>query len=46
MIVETCPQYLLLEDNLYNKDKFEGAKYVMSPPLRKRRHKLPLGRIV
>ncbi|RRH40498.1 dihydropyrimidinase, partial [Clostridioides difficile] len=30
MIVETCPQYLLLEDNLYNKDKFEGAKYVMS----------------
>ncbi|EGT5272000.1 dihydropyrimidinase [Clostridioides difficile] len=36
MIVETCPQYLLLEDNLYNKDKFEGAKYVMSPPLRKK----------
>ncbi len=37
MIVETCPQYLLLEDNLYNKDKFEGAKYVMSPPLRKKK---------
>lgn len=36
MIVETCPQYLLLEDDLYDKDEFEGAKYVMSPPLRKK----------
>ncbi|NMS91655.1 dihydropyrimidinase [Clostridioides difficile] len=36
MIVETCPQYLLLEDDLYDKDGFEGAKYVMSPPLRKK----------
>ncbi|MCC0633981.1 dihydropyrimidinase [Clostridioides sp. ZZV15-6388] len=36
MIVETCPQYLLLEDSLYNKDEFEAAKYVMSPPLRKK----------
>lgn len=35
---ETCPQYLLLNDSLYGeKDStsFEGAKYVMSPPLRK-----------
>jgi dihydropyrimidinase len=35
--VETCPQYLLLNDSYYaEEDKsFEGAKYVMSPPLRK-----------
>lgn len=35
---ETCPQYLLLNDSCYGeKDStsFEGAKYVMSPPLRK-----------
>ncbi|MCR1954234.1 dihydropyrimidinase [Clostridioides mangenotii] len=36
MIVETCPQYLLLEDKLYCNEGFEGAKYVMSPPLRKK----------
>lgn len=36
MIVETCPQYLLLEDKLYSNEGFEGAKYVMSPPLRKK----------
>lgn len=33
--VETCPQYLLLEDTLYASPGFEGAKYVISPPLRK-----------
>lgn len=32
--VETCPQYLLLNESYYG-DDFEGAKYVMSPPLRK-----------
>src|SRR5262245_17935111 len=31
---ETCPQYLLLDDRLYEQDGFEGAKYVMTPPLR------------
>lgn len=31
---ETCPQYLFLNDELYNLDGFEGAKYVLSPPLR------------
>lgn len=30
--VETCPQYLLLNESLY---EHEGEKYVMSPPLRK-----------
>ncbi len=33
--LETCPQYLLLEDSLYDLEGFEGAKYVLSPPLRK-----------
>ncbi len=31
---ETCFQYLLLDASLYSKPRFEGAKYVMSPPLR------------
>ncbi len=33
--IETCPQYLLLEDSVYETPDFEGAKFVMSPPLRK-----------
>ena len=32
---ETCPQYLLLDDSVYAKPDFEGAKYVCSPPLRR-----------
>lgn len=31
---ETCPQYLLLDYSYYEKEGFEGAKYVMTPPLR------------
>lgn len=37
VLVETCPQYLLLNKEYYtpkSEDAFEGAKYVMSPPLR------------
>ncbi len=37
-MLETCPQYLLLDDTRYlerGEDGFAGAKYVMSPPLRK-----------
>ncbi|NOZ75997.1 MAG: dihydropyrimidinase [FCB group bacterium] len=33
---ETCPQYLFLDYSYYEKDNFEGAKYVMSPPLREK----------
>ncbi|NQU68408.1 MAG: dihydropyrimidinase [Candidatus Marinimicrobia bacterium] len=33
---ETCPQYLFLDLNNYEHDGFEGAKYVMSPPLREK----------
>jgi len=32
---ETCPQYLLLNDNELDRPDFEGAKFVCSPPLRK-----------
>jgi dihydropyrimidinase len=31
---ETCPQYLLLDEERYKEPNFNGAKYVMSPPLR------------
>jgi dihydropyrimidinase len=31
---ETCPQYLLLDDTVFTKPNFEGAAYVMSPPIR------------
>ena len=33
---ETCPQYLLMDDSLYHLPGFEGAKYVIAPPLRKK----------
>jgi len=36
IFVETCIQYLLLDASLYEKD-FEGAKWVMSPPLREKK---------
>ena len=36
VFVETCIQYLLLEASLYEKN-FEGAKWVMSPPLREKK---------
>lgn len=35
VFVETCPQYLLLEDSVYDRPGFEGAAYVCSPPIRK-----------
>ncbi|MEK6152051.1 dihydropyrimidinase [Flavobacteriaceae bacterium 3-367] len=36
VFVETCTQYLVLDASLYEKD-FEGAKWVMSPPLRQKK---------
>jgi dihydropyrimidinase len=33
---ETCPQYLFLDYKLYEQEGFEGAKYVMTPPLREK----------
>ena len=32
--VETCPQYLLLDEGLYRQPGFEAAKVVMAPPPR------------
>ncbi|OFX32517.1 MAG: dihydropyrimidinase [Bacteroidetes bacterium GWA2_32_17] len=32
---ETCPQYLLLDDSVYNKPLPDSLKYVISPPIRK-----------
>ncbi|HZK29159.1 MAG TPA: dihydropyrimidinase [Clostridia bacterium] len=40
IIVETCPQYLLLDSSRYgtpSTNDFEAAKFIMSPPLRERR---------
>ncbi len=34
LYVETCPQYLLLDDSVYGLPGFESAKYVFSPPAR------------
>jgi dihydropyrimidinase len=35
LYAETCPQYLLLDDALYDLPDNEGLKYIMCPPLRK-----------
>lgn len=34
VLVESCPQYFTLTEEVYNKPDFEAAKYVCSPPLR------------
>jgi dihydropyrimidinase len=41
---ETCPQYLFLSEDNYREPGFDGAKYVMSPPLRPRWHQDELWR--
>ncbi len=41
VLVETCSQYLVLDASLYEQD-FEGAKWVMSPPLRKKKDQTAL----
>ena len=41
VLVETCIQYLLLDASLYEHD-FEGAKVVMSPPLREKKDQTAL----
>jgi dihydropyrimidinase len=40
--IETCVQYLLLDESVYFQDGFEGSKWVMSPPLRKKKDQLAL----
>lgn len=34
VLVESCPQYFTLTEEVYQKPNFEAAKYVCSPPLR------------
>ncbi len=41
IFVETCIQYLLLDASLYEQN-FEGAKWVMSPPLRQKKDQAAL----
>ena len=36
MYAETCPQYLLLDDGVYDQPFEKSAPYVLSPPLRKK----------
>lgn len=36
--IETVAPYLVLDETYAQKPRFEGAKYVMSPPLRAKRH--------
>lgn len=35
---ETCPQYLLLDETVYEKPDFEAASYVIAPPIRAAEH--------
>ena len=41
LFVETCIQYLVLDASLYEQD-FDGAKWVMSPPLREKKDQATL----
>lgn len=41
---ETCPQYLLLDKTCAERPNFEGAKYVLSPPLREKHNQALLWR--
>ncbi len=34
VFAETCPQYLLFDREVYERPGFEGAKWIMSPPIR------------
>ncbi len=39
---ETCPHYLILDNSMYEQEGFEGAKYVLTPPLRDSWHQAEL----
>ena len=36
VVAETCPQYLFLDQSYYEREGFEGAKWVMTPALREK----------
>jgi dihydropyrimidinase len=39
---ETCPQYLLLDESVYELPAFKGATYVIAPPIRAKKHQATL----
>jgi dihydropyrimidinase len=41
---ETCPHYLFLTDEEYDRPGFDGAQFVMTPPLRTHTHQAALWR--
>ena len=41
---ETCPQYLFLDYSVYERPGFEGAKWVMTPPIREKWNQAELWR--
>jgi dihydropyrimidinase len=42
IFAETCPQYLILNDSVYEKPDFEKAAFVISPPIREKSHSVAL----
>ncbi len=40
--LETCPQYLLLDESVYDLPGFEGSKYVISPTIKKEKDSIRL----
>ncbi len=42
VFAETCPQYLLLDESLYDQSLEKAIKYVISPPLRTETHRMAL----
>lgn len=42
LYAESCPQYLLLDESVYEQPNKEAIKYVISPPLRKESDQLAL----
>jgi dihydropyrimidinase len=44
VFAETCPHYLFLDSSVYDDEGFDTAKYVLTPPLRPKRHHADLWR--
>lgn len=42
VFAETCPQYLVLDENMYELSDNQGLKYICSPPLRNKSHQKKL----
>ncbi len=40
--VETCTQYLMLDESLYQADQAQAARYIMAPPLRSKQDQTAL----